>query len=71
MLATSNEQKEAYYRATFYWCNRTEREDIWHDCRGKELTNSVIFQAEKAGIIHVDYPGKKAYKDALITYIDK
>lgn len=69
MLATSNEQKEAYYRATFYWCNRTPREHIDSDCKGNTLTNSVIFQAEKAGII--DVKKGKGYKDALITYIDK
>lgn len=68
-LATGNEQKEAYYRATFYWCNRTPREDICRDCTGKELTNSVIFQAERAGVI--DVKKGKGYKDALITYVDK
>lgn len=68
-LATSNEQKEAYYRATFFWCNRTPREHIVNDCKGKTLTNSVIFQAEKAGII--DVKKGKGYKDAIITYIDK
>lgn len=68
-LATGKEQKEALYRATFYRCNRTPRENICRDCTGKELTNSKIFQAEKAGII--DVKKGKGYKDALITYIDK
>lgn len=69
---TANEQKEAYYRATFYWCNETPRAKIYSDCKGQELTNSVIFQAERAGIIRVTAQGKKGgYKDALITYIDK
>ena len=68
-LATGKEQKEALYRATFYWCNRTPRENICHDCTGKELTNSKIFQAEKAGII--DVKKGKGYKDAIISYINK
>ncbi len=69
---TANEQKEAYYRATFYWCNETPRAKIYSDCKGQELTNSVIYQAERAGIIRVTAQGKKGgYKDALITYIDK
>ena len=68
-LATGKEQKEAYYRATFFWCNRTPREDIDSDCKGNTLTNSVIFQAEKAGII--DVKKGKGYADSVITYIDK
>lgn len=68
-LATGKEQKEALYRATFYWCDRTPRENICCDCTGKELTNSQISQAEKAGII--DVKKGKGYKDAIITYIGK
>jgi hypothetical protein len=69
---TANEQREAFYRATFYWCNKTPRAYISMDCKGQELTNSVIHQAERAGIIRVTAQGKKGgYKDALITYIDK
>lgn len=71
-LATGKEQKEAYYRATFYWCDETPRAHISRDCKAQELTNSVIHQAERAGIIRVTPQGKKGgYKDALITYIDK
>ena len=70
-LATAKEQKEALYKAPFFWCNNTPRIDIDEDCTGQPLTNSDIFKAEHAGIIRVDYPRKKAYKYSLITYIDK
>lgn len=70
-LATPKEQQEAFYKATFFWCDHTPREHINEDCTGKPLNNSVLYQAEQAGIIHIDYPGKKAYKDCIVTYIDK
>lgn len=76
MLATGNEQQETRLRAMFYWCNRTHRMDLdTIDCTGKQLTdnaiNRALFDAERLGIIHIDRPNKKGYKDALITYIDK
>ena len=75
-LATGNEQQETRLRAMFYWCNRTHRMDLdTIDCTGKQLTdnaiNRALFDAERLGIIHIDRPNKKGYKDALITYIDK
>ena len=71
-LAPSTEQKRAFYIGTFYWCNKTPCSDIDVDCTGKPLTNSVIFQAQKAGYIRVDYKsGKKSYKESQITFIGK
>ena len=69
-LATAKEQKRAFLIGTFYWCKRTPCSDIAADCTGKRLTNSVIYQAQKEGIIDVEYTsGKKAYKESLITFV--
>lgn len=71
-LATSKEQKRAFLIATFYFCDRTPYSDIGEDCTGKPLTNSVIYQAQKEGLIRVDYTsGKKSYRESLITFIGK
>ena len=71
-LATSKEQKRAFLIATFYFCNRTPYSDIGEDCTGRPLTNSVIYQAQKEGLIRVDYTsGKKYYRESLITFIGK
>lgn len=71
-LATSKEQKRAFLIATFYFCDRTPYSDIGEDCTGKPLTNSVIYQAQKEGIIRVDYiSGKKCYRESVITFIGK
>lgn len=71
-LATSKEQKRAFSIATFYFCDRTPYSDIGEDCTGKPLTNSVIYQAQKEGIIRVDYiSGKKCYRESVITFIGK
>jgi hypothetical protein len=69
-LATSKEQKKAFYIGTFYWCNRTPYSDIGEDCTGRPLTNSVVFQAQRDEIIKVDYTSvKRCYKESLITFI--
>ena len=69
-LSTAKEQKRAFLIGTFYWCKRTPCSDIAADCTGKRLTNSVIYQAQKEGIIDVEYTsGKKAYKESLITFV--
>lgn len=71
-LATSKEQKRAFLIATFYFCDRTPCSDIGEDCTGKPLTNSVIYQAQKEGLIRVDYTsGKKCYRESVITFIGK
>ena len=71
-IATSKEQKRAFLIATFYFCDRTPYSDIGEDCTGKPLTNSVIYQAQKEGLIRVDYTsGKKSYRESLITFIGK
>lgn len=75
-LANGNEQQEARLKAMFFWCNRTNRMDLNNiDCTGKLLTanaiNRALLEAERLGIVHIDRPNKKGYKDALITYIDK
>lgn len=71
-LATSKEQKRAFSIATFYFCDRTPYSDIGEDCTGKPLTNSVIYQAQKEGLIRVDYTsGKKCYRESVITFIGK
>ena len=71
-LATNKEQKRAFYVGTFYWCERTPYNEIECDCTGKPLTNSVVYQAQKEGIIKVDYTsGKKSYKESVITFIGK
>ena len=71
-IATSKEQKRAFLIATFYFCDRTPYSDIGEDCTGKPLTNSVIYQAQKEGIIRVDYiSGKKCYRESVITFIGK
>ena len=70
--ATSKEQKRAFLIATFYFCDRTPCSDIGEDCTGRPLTNSVIYQAQKEGLIRVDYTsGKKSYRESLITFIGK
>lgn len=71
-IATSKEQKRAFLIATFYFCDRTPYSDIGEDCTGKPLTNSVIYQAQKEGLIRVDYTsGKKCYRESVITFIGK
>jgi len=71
-LATAKEQKRAFLVATFYWCNATPCINIAEDCTGHRLTNSVIYQAQKEGIINVEYTnGKKAYKESLISFIGR
>ena len=71
-LATAKEQKRAFLIGTFYWCNRTPYSNICEDCTGKRLTNSVIYQAQKEGIINVEYTSpKRCYKESVITFIDK
>ena len=68
--ATSKEQKRAFLIATFYFCQRTPYGDIGEDCTGRPLTNSVIYQAQKEGLIRVDYiSGKKCYRESVITFI--
>ena len=71
-LATAKEQKRAFYIATFYFCDRTPYNDVGEDCTGKRLTNSVLFQAEKEGIIRIEFTSsKRCYRESLITFIAK
>ena len=71
-LATAKEQRRAFYIGTFFWCDRTPCSHIEEDCTGKPLTNSVVFQAQKEGIIDVEYTSpKRCYKESLITFIGK
>ena len=71
-LATAKEQKRVFYVGTFYWCDKTPYSELDEDCTGKPITNSVIFQAQKEGIIRVDYTsGKRSYKESVITFIGK
>ena len=64
------EAKRAFLVGTFYWCNETDGHDIETDCTGHQLTNSVIWQAKKEGIISLK-PYGKAMIDSKITFIRK
>jgi len=64
------EAKRAFLVGTFYWCNETDGHDIETDCTGHQLTNSVIWQAKREGIISLERYGK-AMIDSKITFIRK
>lgn len=74
----TNVEKLAFLIGTFYWCNDRQccdmRADcgentISTDCTGQPLTNSVIYQAQKAGLIKVHYTSeKKKLLESRITF---
>ena len=74
----TSEEKRAFLIGTFYWCNDTQccdiREDcgantISTDCTGQPLTKSVIYQAQKAGLIKVQHTSeKKKLLESRITF---
>ncbi len=65
ILATRNEQQLTFYRATFYWCDKTPRNNLGADCTGKPITDSIIRLAQKAGIVEVE----RSKTGCLITYV--
>ena len=66
---SSKEQKIAFLIGTFFWCDNTYCCDIETDCTGQPLTNSTIFQAQKAGLIKVNYTSeKKKLFESRITF---
>ena len=71
-LATAKDQKRAFYTATFFRCYKTPCSDICEDCTGKPLTNSVLYQAQKAGFIRIDYTSpKRCYRESVVTFVGK
>ena len=69
---SAKEYKRAFYIGTFYKCHTTPYSDIV-DCTGKAITNSIIYQAERDGLIRVSNvgTGKERYKESYITFIGK
>ncbi len=75
---SGTEQKRAFLIGTFYLCNDTQCCDIWEDCgantistdcTGQPLTSSVIYQAQKAGLIKVQHTSeKKKLLESRITF---
>lgn len=63
------EQKLAFLIGTFYRANNTDCCDIETDCTGQPLNNSVIYQAQKAGLIKVQHTSeKKKLLESRITF---
>lgn len=76
--ASGKEQKLSFLIGSFYWCNDTQCCDIdgdcgansiTTDCTGHPLTNSVIYQAQRLGLIKVHYTSeKKKLLESQITF---
>ena len=75
---TAEEQKRAFLIGTFYWCNDTQCCDpkadygentISTDCTGQPLTTSTIYQANKLGLIKVQFTSeKKKLLESRVTF---
>lgn len=66
---SGKEQKLVLLIGTFYWANDTDCYDIEIDCTGDPLTNSIIYQAHKLGLIKVYYTSeKKKLLESRITF---
>lgn len=71
-------QKLAFLIGTFYWCNDTQccaiKDDygentISTDCTGHPLTNGTIYQAQRLGLIKVQFTSeKKKLLESRITF---
>jgi len=66
-IASSNEQKRAFLYGTFYYARNNRATDMF-DCTGRDLTENVIRQAQKAGLIKV-HPYGKSLLESRITFI--
>ena len=75
---SAEEQKLAFLIGTFYWCNDTQccaiKDDcgentISTDCTGHPLTNGTIYQAQRLGLIKVQFTSeKKKLLESRITF---
>ena len=76
-----NVQKLAFLIGTFYWCNDSQccdiNADCGHntistDCTGQPLTKSTIYQAQKLGLIKLQYTSeKKKLLESRVTFDDE
>ena len=75
---SAEEQKLAFLIGTFYWCNDTQccaiKDDcgentISTDCTGHPLTNGTIYQAQRLGLIKVEFVSeRKKLLESRITF---
>lgn len=67
MKVSASKQDHAFLVGTFYFCQNTDCADIETDVTGEPLTKSVIYRAQKLGLIDVDQYGKTLL-DSRITF---
>ena len=67
MKVCASMQDRAFLVGTFYFCQNTDCADIETDVTGEPLTKSVIYRAQKLGLIDVDQYGKTLL-DSRITF---
>lgn len=67
MNVDAKEQDRAFLIGTFAWCKNMDCRDLECDCTGKALTKSVIYRAQKSGLIDVEQYGKTLL-DSKVTF---